>query len=97
MKYARRADGNQPDIVKALRDFGCKVIATHTIGQGFPDLVVDYEGWTCLMEIKDPSKPKSDRQLTPAQKIFHDAWTGPIFVVETVERAIDIIASKGRF
>jgi hypothetical protein len=88
MKYARRADGNQPDIVKALRAAGCKVIATHTIGQGFPDLVVDYQGRTVLIEVKDPSKPKSDRRLTPQQQEFHAAWTGPIFVVETVDQAL---------
>jgi hypothetical protein len=46
------------------------------------------------MEVKDPSKPKSDRQLTPAQKIFHDSWTGPIFVVETAEQAISIIKNR---
>jgi Holliday junction resolvase len=94
MKYARRADGNQADIVKALRAAGCKVIATHTIGQGFPDLVVDFKGRTILMEVKDPSKPKSDRKLTPQQKEFHDSWTGPIFIVETIEEALD--AATGR-
>lgn len=88
-RFARRADGNQPDIVKALRAAGCKVIATHTIGQGFPDLVVDYQGRTCLIEVKDPSKPKADRKLTPAQEEFHAAWTGPIYVVETAEQAIE--------
>lgn len=93
MKYARRADGNQAEIIKALREAGCAVCPTHTVGQGFPDLVVDYHGKTCLIEVKDPSKPKSDRQLTPAQKEFHASWTGPIFVVETAMEAI--IFAKG--
>lgn len=88
MKYARRADGNQAEIVAALRAVGCKVIPTHTIGQGFPDLVVDYQGRTVLIEVKDPSKPKSDRRLTPQQQEFHAAWTGPIYVVETVDQAL---------
>ena len=88
-RYARRADGNQPEIVKALRAAGCSVVCTHTIGQGVPDLICDYKGVTCLIEVKDPSKPKSDRELTPAQKEFHDAWTGPIYVVETAEQAIE--------
>jgi hypothetical protein len=55
MKYARRADGNQAKIVEALRAAGCRVVPTHTIGQGFPDLIVDYHGRTCLIEIKDPT------------------------------------------
>jgi hypothetical protein len=88
MRYARRADGNQPAVVKALRDIGCSVVCTHTIGQGVPDLIVDYHGRTCLIEIKDPSKPKSDRKLTPAQAEFHAAWTGPIYTVETPEEAV---------
>lgn len=94
MKYARRADGNQPDIVKALRAAGCRVVATHTIGQGFPDLVVDYHGRTCLIEVKDPSKPKGDRKLTPAQEEFHAAWTGPIYTVESAEQAV--LCATGR-
>lgn len=53
-----------------------------------PDLVVDFNGRTVLLEVKDPTKPRSDRQLTPAQKDFHAAWTGPIFVVETPEQAV---------
>lgn len=91
MKYARRADGNQPDIVKALRDADCLVVPTHTIGGGFPDLVVMHKPTRriCLIEVKDPSKPKSDRKLTPAQEEFHAAWTGPIYVVETAEQAIE--------
>ncbi|NUY33275.1 hypothetical protein F0160_22585 [Paraburkholderia sp. JPY303] len=93
-KYARRADGNQGDIVKALRAAGCQVVPTHTIGQGFPDLVVDFHSRTCLIEVKDPSKPKADRKLTPAQAEFHAAWTGPIYVVETPEQAV--LAATGR-
>jgi hypothetical protein len=94
VKYARRADGNQAEIVAALRAAGCRVVPTHTLGQGFPDLIVDYHGRTCLIEIKDPSKPKCDRRLTPAQQVFHDAWTGPIYIVESPERAV--LCATGR-
>ncbi|TCK87341.1 VRR-NUC domain-containing protein [Paraburkholderia sp. BL9I2N2] len=90
MKYARRADGNQVDIVAALRANDCLVTPTHTIGGGFPDLVVMYRPTKriCLIEVKDPSKPASDRKLTPAQQEFHASWSGPIYVVETPEQAI---------
>lgn len=94
-RWARRADANQPEIVKALRDAGCKVALTYTAGQGFPDLVVDHQGVTCLIEIKDPSKPKSDRKLTPQQAEFHAAWTGPIYVVETAEQAVLYATTQG--
>lgn len=88
MKYARRADGNQAEIVAALRAVGCKVVPTHTIGQGFPDLVVSFRGDTCLIEIKDSSKPLSDRRLTPAQQQFHAGWAGKIYICETPEFAV---------
>ncbi len=87
-KYAARADVNQSEIVAALRAVGCRVVATHTIGQGFPDLVVDHHGKTCLIECKDPSQPPSKRRLTPAQAEFHAAWTGPIYICETPEFAV---------
>jgi len=89
MAWAKRVDSNQREIVNALRAIGASVVCTHTVGQGMADLVVDYRGRTCLIEVKDPSKPKADRKLTPAQEEFHAAWTGPIYVVETAEQAIE--------
>jgi hypothetical protein len=88
MKYAAKVDRNQPEIVAALRAIGARVVCTHTMGQGMTDLVVDYHGRTCLMEIKDPLQPPSKRRLTPAQAEFHAAWTGPIYTVETPEEAV---------
>jgi hypothetical protein len=88
VRYAARADRNQSEIVAALRAVGCKVVPTHAVGQGFPDLVVDLHGRTALLEIKDPLQPPSKRRLTPAQAEFHAAWTGPIYTVETPEEAV---------
>jgi hypothetical protein len=90
MKYAAKADRNQPEIVSALRKIGAKVIPTHTVGQGMPDLVVAYGGRTFLLEIKDGTKPPSARKLTPAQEEFHAAWTGEIHVVDSIEQAIAV-------
>jgi hypothetical protein len=63
------------------------------MGQGVPDLVVAFRGRTMLMELKDASQPPSKRRLTPQQEEFHAAWTGEIYVVETVEEAL--AAAKG--
>jgi hypothetical protein len=68
-------------------------VCTHTMGQGVPDLVVAFRGRTMLMELKDASQPPSKRRLTPQQEEFHAAWTGEIYVVETVEEAL--AAAKG--
>lgn len=95
-RYAARADGNQPAIVQALRRIGASVCPTHTAGQGFPDLVVAFRGRTVLLEVKDPSKPLSDQRLTPAQKVFHEAWTGELYVVFTPEQAIEAVTQTNK-
>lgn len=95
MKYAAKADRNQPEIVAALRKIGAKVVPTHTIGQGFPDLIVTFNGRTLLLEIKDGQKPPSARKLTPDQETFHAAWTGELHVVESIEQAI-AVTTQGR-
>lgn len=94
MKFARRADGNQPEIVAALRKAGAVVQPLHTVGAGVPDLLVAFQNRTLVMEVKDPSKPKSDRQLTPAQVKWHAMWTGEKHVVETAEQAIGILLGE---
>lgn len=88
MRYAARADRNQPEIVAALRAAGVCVQPLHTIGRGIPDLLCSFRGRTFLVEVKDPTKPKSDRQLTVAQKKWHAEWPGEIFVVESVDEAL---------
>lgn len=88
MRYAARADRNQPEIVAALRKAGVSVQPLHTIGRGIPDLLCTFAGRTFLVEIKDPTKPKADRQLTAAQKKWHAEWPGEIYVIETIEQAL---------
>lgn len=91
MRRAARIDANQPEIVEALRAHGASVTPAHTLGDGFPDLVVGYLGVAVLMEIKDGSKPPSDRKLTPDQVKFHAKWKGPIATVTDVEGAIRVL------
>jgi hypothetical protein len=88
----RKADDNQPRLVEQLRKIpGVTVAHTHTIGKGFPDLVVGWRGKTYLLEIKDPAKPKSARKLTPDEEQWHQKWTGHVSVVETVEDVLRIL------
>lgn len=91
MRYAARADRNQPEIVAAMRAIGAVVQPLHTVGSGVPDVLVSYKNRTLVMEIKDPTKPKADRQLTPAQVKWHAMWTGEKHVVETAEQAVAIL------
>jgi hypothetical protein len=91
VRRAAKVDANQVEIVKALRLVGAKVVPTHTVGQGFPDLVVGFRGRNILLEVKDSSQPLSKRRLTADQKVFHDEWSGEIHVVESAEQAIEVL------
>jgi hypothetical protein len=92
MRRASRVDDNQAEIVAALRKVGASVQSLASIGKGCPDLLVGFNGRTYLMEIKDPTKPKSDIQLTPDQREWHSKWCGSsIAIVYGVEAAFKII------
>lgn len=91
MRRAARVDDNQEEIVRALRAVGVWVCVTSSMGAGFPDLLVWFRGRFVLMEVKDPTKPKADRQLTPAQKAFHARCPGPVHVVESAADAFRVL------
>ena len=64
-KYNAHKDTVQTPIVKALRQVGAFVAVTHTLGGGFPDIVVGYDNvWTPL-ELKTPGGT-----LTPEEELF---------------------------
>jgi len=88
---ASRVDANQREIVEALRDVGAYVRVI-TQGDGLPDLLVGYRGWTILMEVKDGSKPPSAQKLTPAELKFFDEWTGgKLVTVNSVQAALEAL------
>jgi hypothetical protein len=92
-RTAARIDGNQPQIVSALRAVGAYVLHLHQLKNCF-DLLVGYRGRTFLMEVKDPSQPPSKRKLTPGEAKFREEWRGsPYHVVETADEAIRIITT----
>lgn len=95
MRIAAKIDANQNEIVKALRQVGCTVQSLAATGKGCPDLLVGFRGVNLLFEVKDGSKPKSARKLTPDQVIWHGGWNGEVYVVESVEQALEIINGLG--
>ena len=92
MRRAARVDDNQAEIVAALRQIpGVTVKSLAAVGDGFPDICVGYRTVNHFFEIKDPSKPLSDRQLTPKQKKFHKEWKGKVHIAETVMDIVNVI------
>lgn len=88
---ARKVDANQSEIVLALRQMGCSVSVTSSLGHDFPDLVVGFRGKNYLLEIKDGNKPPSHRKLRPGQQKFFHEWKGQVALVNSVTEAIDLV------
>lgn len=88
MRRIAASDGNQPEIVAALRAVGASVATCQAVGKGFPDLVVGYQGRNYMIEVKDPSQPKHRHELTPAQVEFHGGWHGDLVKVFTAKEAL---------
>ncbi len=84
MRYAKRVDANQDQIVSALRAAGAYVWII-----GLPvDLLVGYKGHTFLVEVKDGAK----KRLTPLQDEFFQSWTGSTLArVDNAEAALRMI------
>jgi Holliday junction resolvase len=95
MRYANRIDANQNQIVDAMRKVGA-VVRIISQGDGIPDLLVGYKGFTILMEVKDGGKVPSARKLTEAEQKFFDDWEGGLcVVVNSVEEALEILENCG--
>jgi hypothetical protein len=91
MRRAMRVDANQEQIVSALRARGAGVRVISQ-GDGIPDLLVGYRGFTILMEVKDGQKVPSARKLTPAEQKFFDDWQGGMLViVNSVDEALETL------
>lgn len=65
-----KADATQPDMVEWLESEGHLVADTHTVGGGFPDLVVGCS-WGEIVAVEC----KANRgRLTREQKLWHARW-----------------------
>ena len=92
MRKFGKIDANHADIVDALRRVGASVVSLASVGNGVPDLLVGFNGRTCLLEIKDGSKPPSHQTLTPAQLDFISVWRGSsIAIVNSVDGALRVL------
>ena len=90
-QYARKADDNQPEIVKFIRSLGASFQHTHQI-PGALDGIVGYMGVDQRIEIKDGNKPPSRHKLTPEEQKTFDGWKGrPCQVVKNEEDVLKLI------
>jgi len=101
--YTRSStDANQPEIVDALRAYeeeGLEnpVVIIVTCTKKFCDVIAVFNSKIFLIEIKDGSKPPSQRRLTPGEeeakaKLAKVGVT--IHLVNNEEEAINVIKTK---
>jgi len=92
--HKRRTDENQREIVAALRQIGVFVMDLSGAGGGVCDLLACYRHSMWMIEVKNPLKPRLDRQLTAAQVKMHAeiARVGcEVHVIYTVGEAIRLV------
>jgi hypothetical protein len=82
MRTRAKVDGNQGEIVAALRKLGATVQSLAALGKGCPDLLVGYAGRNYLLEIKI-----AGGKVRPDQADWHATWHGQVAVVTTWQEA----------
>lgn len=104
MKYARRRDANEPDVVAALKAAGAAVQKLD--GTGCPDLLVGYCGELHLLEIKLPLGARGGKahrreheggegDMTEAQVKWWAAWKGKApTIVRSADEALKAIGAR---
>lgn len=92
MRKIARADENQYEIAKVVRQMGGTVEFLHQLGNGIPDLLIGFRGHNLIWEIKDGTKPRSQRKLTPDQEEWHANWKGNKQIIKSMEDAHDFLA-----
>ena len=69
------------------------VFSTHTIGKGFPDIIVGYKNVNYMFEIKDGNKVASAQKLTEDEVKFHAEWKGQISIAKNLNDILKIVLS----
>lgn len=96
MKTARRAakaDDNERAVVAALRKAGAWV---QSIGQPW-DLLVYFQGFWHVLEVKDGAKPPARQELSPSQlETLASLRLCGVKLVRNEQEALEAIGATGR-
>lgn len=95
MRRAARIDANQPDLVDYMRKRGAVVDIVSSLGSLGYDVTVWFMGRGRACEIKDPSKPPSDRKLTD-NEVKAKNRLGNIYVVLETKQDCDNMLDEMR-
>ena len=98
MRRAARVDSNHSELVRFARSLGAiiEVIPGSNSSPGRPDLLVGFRGRTFLLEVKDGSKPPSERELSDNEQKQQVSWNlhcpGIYRIVTSPKDALDAIS-----
>lgn len=82
MRRAARKDANEPELRKTWLRIGGSWLSITPIEGGEPDALLGFRGRMQLVEIKDGTRPPSERKLRDNQVKWHRTWRGdPVRVV----------------
>lgn len=85
MRRAARSDDNQAEIIRALREIGCRV---YCIKEPV-DLLLCYRKRFLAMEVKTP-----EGRLTAQQAKFIAECDGPVLVARDPEEAVNLVIEE---
>ena len=88
-RRAARTDANQPEIVKAFRGLGWSVLIVSQLKNSC-DIIISRNGRTVAIEIKDGSKPPSQRTLTEGEALFQKTWQGEYAIIMNTQDVISL-------
>lgn len=93
----KKKDANHGYLVKFFRACGALVDDVSDLsGLGY-DIIVCYAGETVMVEIKDGSKPPSQRRLTESEEAAKARWGKKFAVIEDEEQAKGLLDSMARY
>jgi len=93
VRRAAKIDANQPEIVEYFRKAGAVVdIVSSLPGIGY-DLIVHYMGAIVLVEVKDGSKPPSERCLTASETAAWKRHGSKFAVISDIQEANGLLNS----
>lgn len=95
MRRAPRLDSNHAEIVEALKRAGVRVRSMAAVGDGFPDLLCGFRDTLVLLEVKDGSRPPSERKLSQSEAEFVATWP-KTYVVTSGEEAVRVVVEAAR-
>lgn len=90
MRQVAKRDANEAEIIQALLAAGASV--QQLSAKGVPDLLVGYTDPDTGMPTNALMEVKAGRNtLTPDQVAWIEGWNGQVYVVHSVEEALEAI------